>query len=67
VPLIRAPSKSAAHRALPFRTKECSMNDSPQTFERYLALDLHKHYVVVGGVNAEKQLIACLVEQQDMN
>jgi hypothetical protein len=33
------------------------MNDSPQTFERYLALDIHKHYVVVGGVNAEKKVI----------
>lgn len=33
------------------------MNNSPQTFERYLALDIHKHYVVVGGVNAEQTMI----------
>jgi transposase len=33
------------------------MNDSLQTFERYLALDVHKHYVVGGGVNAEKKVI----------
>ena len=33
------------------------MNDSPQTFERYLALDIHKHYVVVGGVNVQQQMI----------
>ena len=33
------------------------MNDSLQTFERYLALDIHKHYVVVGGVNAQQQMI----------
>ncbi len=26
-------------------------------FERYLALDIHKHYVVVGGVNAQQQVI----------
>ena len=33
------------------------MNDSLQTFERYLALGIHKHSVVVGGVNAEKKVI----------
>jgi transposase len=33
------------------------MNNSPQTFERYLALDVHKHYVVAGGVNAQQQVI----------
>jgi hypothetical protein len=27
------------------------------TFERYLALDIHKHYVVVAGVNAQQQVI----------
>jgi transposase len=30
---------------------------SPGTFERYLALDIHKHYVVVGGVNAPQQVV----------
>jgi hypothetical protein len=24
----------------------------PPSFERYLAVDLHKHYVVIGGLNA---------------
>ncbi len=33
------------------------MNDSPQVFERYLGLDIHKHYVVVGGVNVQQQVI----------
>ena len=27
------------------------------SFERYLALDIHKHYVVVGGVNVQQQVI----------
>jgi len=27
------------------------------TFERYLALDIHKHYLVAGGVNAQQQII----------
>ena len=30
---------------------------SVPTYERYLALDVHKHYVVVGGVNAQQQVI----------
>lgn len=33
------------------------MNNSPLSFERYLALDIHKHYVVVGGVNAQQQMV----------
>jgi len=33
------------------------MNDSLPSFERYLALDVHKYYVVVGGVNAQQQVI----------
>lgn len=33
------------------------MNSSPQSFERYLALDIHKHYVVVGGVDAQQKMI----------
>lgn len=27
------------------------------TYERYLALDIHKHYVVVGGVDAQQKVI----------
>ncbi len=30
---------------------------SSSTFERYPALDIHKHYVVVGGVNAQQQVV----------
>jgi|GEM_PF-805070 len=33
------------------------MNNSPQTFERYLALDVHKHYLVAGGVNAQQEIV----------
>ncbi len=35
------------------------MNSQPSSIpvERYLAVDLHKHYVVVGGVNAQQQVI----------
>ena len=32
------------------------MKDPPGSspWERYLAVDLHKHYLVIGGVNATK-------------
>jgi transposase len=30
---------------------------SPPTFERYVAVDLHKDYVVVGGVNARLEIV----------
>ena len=30
---------------------------SPGTFERFLGVDLHKHYLVVGGVNAEQEVV----------
>lgn len=35
------------------------MNSQPSStpIERYLAVDLHKHYVVVGGVNAQQQVV----------
>jgi hypothetical protein len=34
------------------------MNPSlPPSFERYLAVDLHKHYVVVGGLNARQEMV----------
>jgi hypothetical protein len=55
VPIIRAPSISQ-RTALPFNTKEFTMS-TPTSFERYLALDIHKHYVVVGGVDAQQKVI----------
>lgn len=30
---------------------------SPPSFERYLAVDLHKHYVVIGGLNARQEIV----------
>lgn len=27
------------------------------TYERYLAIDLHKHYVVIGGLNARQEMV----------
>jgi hypothetical protein len=33
------------------------MSDSSVTFERYLALDIHKHYIVAGGVNTQQKVI----------
>ena len=35
------------------------MTDPPisSPFERYLAIDAHKHYVVVGGLNAQLEII----------
>jgi transposase len=29
----------------------------PSSYERYLAVDLHKHYVVIGGLNARQEII----------
>jgi transposase len=29
----------------------------PSSYERYLAVDLHKHYVVVGGLNAHQEIV----------
>jgi transposase len=29
----------------------------PPSYERYLAVDLHKHYVVIGGLNAQQEMI----------
>jgi len=30
---------------------------SPGTFARFIGIDLHKHYLVVGGVNAEQEVV----------
>ena len=30
---------------------------SPGTFERFLGIDLHKHYLVVGGVDAKQEVV----------
>ena len=38
--------------------KEFSMNSkSPGGFERFIGIDLHKHYLVVGGVNAGQEVV----------
>ena len=37
--------------------KEYTMNSPEKTFLRYLALDAHKHYVVIGGVNAQLNVV----------
>ena len=36
-----------------------TVRTAPQgdAFERYLALDIHKHYLVAGGVNAQQQVV----------
>lgn len=38
------------------------MTSSPKTipFERYLAIDAHKRYVMVGGLNAQQEPICWL-------
>ena len=38
------------------RHKECSMKGTEDTIEndRYIALDIHKEYVLAGGMNAEQ-------------
>jgi hypothetical protein len=30
---------------------------NPQRVERYIAIDAHKHYVVVGGLNAQMEVV----------
>jgi len=34
-----------------------TLSVSTSSFERYLALDIHKHYLVAGGVNAQQQVV----------
>ncbi len=49
-PKIRAPYDPV--NEVDLLNKECTMNSPPKsTSNRFLALDLHKHYLVVGGVN----------------
>ena len=33
------------------------MNSPEKTFARYLAFDAYKHYVVIGGVNAQLDVV----------
>ena len=34
------------------------MTDAPESiYERYLAVDIHKHYLVVGGVNIRQEVV----------
>lgn len=39
--------------------KECSMKSPPNASPeiRYLAIDLHKHYTAIGGVNIQQKVI----------
>ena len=30
---------------------------SAVVWERYIAIDLHKHYLMVGGINAQQQVV----------
>jgi hypothetical protein len=32
--------------------KECTMNTAGQQIDRFLAIDAHKHYLIVGGLTA---------------
>ncbi len=40
-------------------TKPSTLRAEPQgkAFDRYLAVDLHKYYVVVGGINAQQEVV----------
>ena len=52
LPPIRARSATRSY------LKEVYMNVSPVSgATRFLAVDLHKHYVVVGGVNARQEVV----------
>ena len=34
------------------------MTDPPlQSFSRYIAIDIHKHYLMLGGIDAHKRLV----------
>jgi hypothetical protein len=42
----------------PFFDKEYNMSlPLLPSYERYLAVDLHKHYVVIGGLNARQEIV----------
>jgi len=52
--VIRSAHKSAPHRSRA-RYKECSMTDPPiQVWTRYIAIDIHKHYLMIGAIDAHK-------------
>jgi hypothetical protein len=53
-PKIHAPPNNSAGV---LRIKECNMKPTPETIpiERYVAIDLHKEYVMVGGMNAQRE------------
>src|SRR4029450_10576281 len=55
--VIRSSHKSAPHRSRA-RYKECSMTDPPiQVWTRYIAIDIHKHYLRIGGIDAHKRIV----------
>jgi hypothetical protein len=50
-----------AHKSAPQpqQYKECIMSDEPISIPivRYIAIDAHKHYVMVGGLNAQQEMV----------
>jgi hypothetical protein len=48
--------KSVPHPQL---YEECIMSEEPNSIpiERYIAIDAHKHYVMVGGLNARQETV----------
>jgi transposase len=53
--------KLLAHKSAPQPQlqEECIMNDEPisSPIERYIAIDAHKHYVMVGGMNVWQEMV----------
>jgi transposase len=38
--------------------KECTMTDPPlQSWTRFIAIDIHKHYLMIGGIDAHKRVV----------
>src|SRR5215213_68582 len=56
--VIRSAHKSAPHCSLQVYYKECRMTDPPlQVWARYIAIDIHKHYLMIGGIDAHKRIV----------
>src|SRR5262245_38325006 len=55
--LIRPAQKSAPHRS-DVRYKECTMTGPPlQSWSRFIAIDIHKQYLMIGGIDAYKRIV----------
>jgi transposase len=54
---LRLLTQKSAHQ--PHLHKECIMNDESTSIPilRYIAIDAHKHYVMVGGMNALQEMV----------